>query len=89
MISSDLKLSLFRKIDGLSENLLVELNALINDFLSKKKKEVEKDKALSYEERLKIIKDAATHLTVKEDFEAYMKDFEESTQDRPLPFRES
>ncbi len=39
-------------------------------------------------ERLKIITEAAKQLTQKDDFEAYMNDFEESTQDRQLPFRE-
>ncbi len=86
------KLNLFRLIDSLPENLVEKLEAKVVEFVAKEKAELPngkpQKKQLSEDERLAIINEAAKHLTHKEDFEAYLRDFEESTQDRPLPFRE-
>ena len=37
---AEIKLNLFRNIDNLPENLLIELRALIDDFLAKKRQPV-------------------------------------------------
>ena len=77
-----------REIKRLPKHLLPDLQKIIAGLLAKRQQMPEKRKELSYEERLKELMDAAKYLTEKEDFDQYMKDFEESTQDRPLPFRE-
>jgi Protein of unknown function (DUF2281) len=85
------KLNLFQKIESLPDNLLQELQDYVDELIAKKKAKKQNGngkKRMSEAERLKIINEAAKQLTHKEDFEAYMRDFEESTQDRPLPFRE-
>ena len=88
---AEVKLDLFRLIDSLPENLVVKLQAKVVEFVAKEKAEKpngKTGKSLTEKERLEIINEAAKHLTHKKDFEAYMRDFEESTQDRILPFRE-
>ena len=86
------KLTLYQKIESLPDNLLQELQDYVDELLAKKKVKKQNGKAKkeqTYEERLKELEElAAKYLTEKPDFENYMKDFEESTQDRPLPFRE-
>ncbi len=77
-----------REIKRLPEHLLPDVQKMIAGLLALKQSKPEKRKELTYEERLKVIMDAGKYLTEKEDFEQYMKDFEKSTQDRPLPFRE-
>ena len=88
---AEVKLDLFRLIDSLPEDLVEKLQAKVVEFVAKEKAKTpngKSEKPISENERLAIIIEAAKHLTHKEDFEAYMRDFEESTQDRPLPFRE-
>jgi hypothetical protein len=85
------KLKLIQQIVSLPDNLLQDLQGYIDGLVARKKATKQHGngkKLMSEEDRLKIINEAAKHLTHKEDFEAYMRDFEESTQDRPLPFRE-
>ncbi len=77
-----------REIKRLPEHLLPELQKIISGLLTKKQPLPGKERGHTYEERLKIIMEAGKYLTEKENFDQYMKDFEESTQDRPLPFRE-
>jgi hypothetical protein len=89
---AEVKLDLFRLIDSLPENLVVKLQAKVEEFVASEKVEAangkSQNKQFSEIERLAIINEAAKQLTYKSDFEAYLRDFEESTQDRPLPFRE-
>lgn len=86
---AEVKLDLFRQIDSLPEGDLLRVQAWLNEYLTKKNKNGKGKKEQTYEERLKELEAlAAKYLTEKDDFETYMKEFEESTQDRPLPFRE-
>ncbi|MCC6723649.1 MAG: DUF2281 domain-containing protein [Saprospiraceae bacterium] len=86
------KLTLYQKIESLPDNLLQELQDYVDGLLAKKKAKKQHGKVIkeqTYEERLKELEElAAKYLTEKPDFENYMREFEESTQDRPLPFRE-
>lgn len=86
---SDVKLQLFRQIDSLPEIDLLKVQEWLNEYLTRRKANENHKRTQTFEDRLKELEElAAKYLTEKPDFESYMKAFEESTQDRPLPFRE-
>lgn len=74
------------QIEAIPDEYLPELIGVLDVFVHKK--ENEQKSKLSYEERLAALEEAARHLTPKENFDAYMKEFDESRKDRPLPFRD-
>ncbi len=84
------KLDLFRLIDSLPEDLVVKLQAKVVEFVAKEKAETpngEKSKS-QYEKDLAELKALVAKIPPREDWDSFIKEFDESRKDRPLPFRD-
>ena len=89
-MEAEVKLNLFRLIDSLPENLLVKLQAKVIEFVAKEKAEHPNGNRSKsqYEKDLAELKAIVAKIPPREDWDSFIKDFEESRQDRPLPFRD-
>lgn len=74
------------QIESFPDEYLPELMGVLDVFVHKK--ENEQKSKLSYEERLAELQEAVKRIPPREDFDAFMKEFDESRKDRPLPFRD-
>ncbi len=75
-------------IVSLPEKDVPEVQARLKDFLTKQKKNGKPKKLQTYEERLKELQELAAKIPEREDWDEFIKEFDESRKDRPLPFRE-
>ena len=88
MITSDLKQNLFRQIEALPENDLPELQQFLDELTSKRTGKASNGKTLSYHQRLKELQELVAQIPQRENWDKFIQEFEESRQDRPLPFRD-
>ncbi|GEM_PF-4824545 len=84
------KLDLFRLIDSLPEDLVVKLQAKVVEFVAKEKAETPNGKKSKsqYEKDLAELKALVAKIPPREDWDSFIKEFDESRKDRPLPFRD-
>jgi hypothetical protein len=82
------KLDLIQMIVNLPEKDVPEVQSRLKDFLPKKKKNGKPKKVQTYEERLKELNDLAAKIPERENWDEFIREFDESRKDRPLPFRE-
>jgi hypothetical protein len=87
---ADVKLDLFRLIDSLPENLVVKLQAKVVEFVANEKEVMPNGKKSKsqYEKDLAELKALIAKIPPREDWDAFIKEFDESRKDRPLPFRD-
>jgi hypothetical protein len=74
------------QIEAIPDEYLPELIGVLDVFVYKK--ENEQKSKLSYKERLAELQEVVNRIPPREDFDAYMKEFDECRKDRPLPFRD-
>jgi len=84
------KLDLFRLIDSLPEDLVVKLQAKVVEFVAKENAEKPNGKKSKsqYEKDLAELKALVAKIPPREDWDSFIKEFDESRKDRPLPFRD-